>query len=78
MHDGGSKLILYLNDYQVCSSNATYGGDGATTAVGGKNWETISKMTGRNDPIKVKKGDYIKIESQYYFELHLVKLTLRS
>ena len=74
MHDGGSKMILYLNDYEVCSSNATYGGDGATatSGTGGEKWQTISEMTSCNEPIKVKKGDYIKIESQYDLEKHPV------
>lgn len=67
-------MILYLNDYQVCSSNATYGGDGATTTTGsnGEKWETINEMTGCNEPIKVKKGDYSRIESQYDLEQHPV------
>jgi hypothetical protein len=34
MRDGEGKMIFYPNDYQVCSSNVTYGGDGVTVAIG--------------------------------------------
>lgn len=71
MHDGGSKILLYLNDKPICTSVASYGGVAHATAVlGGKKWETISKMSDCTEPIDVKRGDQLKMESIYDLESH--------
>jgi len=72
LHDGGKEISLLLNDKKVCTSKATYGG--ASTAMmatnDGKKWETISSMSACSDPIPVKRGDYLKMESVYDTAAH--------
>jgi hypothetical protein len=66
MHDGGEKIILYLNDKPVCTSVATYGGVAFAKAnIDGKNWETISNMNDCTTPMSVKRGDSLRMESIY-------------
>ena len=63
--DGGTAVQMQINGKLVCSSNATYGGEGHTTVVDGKEWATITKMSECMDPIEVKRGDKVKIVAAY-------------
>jgi hypothetical protein len=65
MHDGGKNIRVFLNDKEVCSSNAEYGGNGGHLIVDGKEWQTITKMTECAGPVTVKKGDYITVKAAY-------------
>jgi hypothetical protein len=70
LHDGGTSVLLYVNDVLKCTSNAVYGGEGGKLAMDGKVWETISKMTECLEPIPVKAGDVLKIEGTYDTKEH--------
>jgi hypothetical protein len=71
MHDGGSGLKLYINDKEVCDSMASYGGQESTLVTpDGKKWETINGMGECNKPIKVRKGDNLKIIGTYDLDAH--------
>ncbi|KAF2664955.1 hypothetical protein BT63DRAFT_464214 [Microthyrium microscopicum] len=70
MHDGGVNVILKVNDEIKCDSKALYGGEGHTTVVDGKTWQTIRETTSCNQAIKVKKGDRIYMQANYDVELH--------
>jgi len=61
---------MLVNDKLVCSSNATYGGDSSTAVVGGKEWQTITKMSECFNPVQVKKGDIIKVSALYDTKAH--------
>jgi hypothetical protein len=63
-HDGGSKMILYINGKKVCDSNAIYG------KGGGNNEETITVMSPCEKNIPFKKGDVLKIDSVYDLKTH--------
>jgi hypothetical protein len=65
MHDGGTRVSLYVNGKHVCTSRAIYGAEGGRISVNGQTWETISKMTECLDPIPVKAGDVLKVEGGY-------------
>lgn len=56
---------MYLNDKEICSSKAEYGGAGGTMKAGEKEWTTISRMSDCLEPIPVKKGDYLRLEASY-------------
>jgi hypothetical protein len=70
MHDGGTGVNMYVNDKLYCASKAIYGGQKGTINVNGKTWETIATMTECNEPIKVKKGDKVKLEATFDTKLH--------
>ncbi|KAF1817145.1 hypothetical protein P152DRAFT_9558 [Eremomyces bilateralis CBS 781.70] len=70
LHDGGVSMILLVNDKEVCTSKATYGGASGTMELNGEKWETISNMTRCAEPIPVKKGDYITMTAVYDLKLH--------
>ena len=70
MHDGGTSVSLSLNGKHQCTSTAVYGGQGGRLTVNGKIWETISKMTECNEPIRVKVGDIIKVKGTYDTKKH--------
>jgi hypothetical protein len=56
-------MTVHLNGKPVCVSKAIYG----TTMKNenGKEWTTISSMTDCLDPIAVKKGDKIVLETKF-------------
>jgi hypothetical protein len=62
MHDGAEQMSVYLNDKLVCETKAIYG----TTlkSESGKDWTTISEVTQCTEPVKVKKGDRIALETK--------------
>jgi hypothetical protein len=70
MHDGGTSVNMIANGKSVCSSKATYGGTGSSLSVGGKEWQTITKMSECDGPIEVKKGDQIVISATYDTKNH--------
>ena len=71
MHDGGYGLKLMVNDKVVCYSKASYGGSESTfKGADGKNWETISSMSECSEPVRVKKGDKLRIEADFDTEAH--------
>jgi hypothetical protein len=69
VHDGGTNILLTLNDKVICDSYATYGGDNATLS-NGKNWETILSMSECNEPVKVKAGDMLSTTAIYDTSKH--------
>jgi hypothetical protein len=65
-------MVLYLNDKEICTSQATYEG------------HNIAAMNTCDKAIKVKKGDALVLKSVYditkhpMFVLHLRTMTLRT
>jgi hypothetical protein len=76
MHDGGSALKLFINEQLECESFARYGGTEQSQMVSadGKKWETISSMSECEKPLKVKKGDKLRMVADF----DTVKHPLRS
>ncbi|KAF1811598.1 hypothetical protein P152DRAFT_483041 [Eremomyces bilateralis CBS 781.70] len=70
LHDGGDKMVLFLNDKEVCTSEAIYGGAGGTTTINGKEWEMLNGMSQCSNSIAVKAGDYISMEAFYDLAKH--------
>jgi hypothetical protein len=70
MHDGGERVEILINGKQVCDSKATYGGDGTTTKIDGKEWTTISNMAFCTDPVKVETGDSLQIIAHFDLDAH--------
>lgn len=69
-------MKLFINDKEVCDSLAKYGGSESTLAEGdGKKWETISAMGECNRPIKVQKGDKLRIIGEYDTVAHPARTT---
>jgi hypothetical protein len=63
IHDGGTKVEVFLNGKNVCQSRAVYG---EQTASGtGQSWQTIVDYTPCNDAVAIKKGDKIYVTSEY-------------
>jgi hypothetical protein len=58
-------MDMFINNKYACSSQATYGGEGATTVVDGKEWKTISAMSYCDGPIQVQKGDTLSMTVEY-------------
>jgi hypothetical protein len=58
LHNGGDRMVMYLNDKEICVSKPTYEG------------ETIAGMNDCTKPIKVKKGDAITMKSVYDIKKH--------
>lgn len=54
LHNGGEKMVLYLNDQEICTSLPTYDKNNG-----------IVKMSTCDSPIKIKKGDTISMKSVY-------------
>jgi hypothetical protein len=63
LHDGGEHMIVLLNDKPICISKAVYGTK--LQDESGKKWTTISKMTDCLEPVQVKKGDRIALETKF-------------
>ena len=68
--DGGVKVDFRLNNKALCTSAAKYGGEGHTTTVNGKTWETINEMTPCYGPLPVKKGDKLSFSGVYDLKAH--------
>ena len=71
MHDGGTGIQFYVNSKLICDSKAIYGGStGTRKSENGDIWETMSGVVECNDPVEVKKGDKIYLQSNYDLEKH--------
>jgi hypothetical protein len=68
MHDGGESMTVLLNRKPVCVSKAVYGTK--MKADDGKDWVTISKVTDCLEPVGVKKGDTIVLETKFDEKAH--------
>lgn len=68
-HDGALNIKILVNGKVACASDTIYGEDGAST-VNGEKWETITSYSPCRDPIKLKKGDKIKMTSDYDLRKH--------
>jgi hypothetical protein len=64
MHDGGSAMIMLINDKEVCESKAIYRKGGSNSD------ETIIRMTEYAQRIKVKKGDILSLKGVYDLKIH--------
>jgi hypothetical protein len=58
LHNGGERMVMYLNDKEVCTSKPVYEA------------ERIISMGSCDQSIKVKKGDEIVIKSVYDITKH--------
>jgi Stress up-regulated Nod 19 len=67
LHDGGDHIILELNGKTICDSHAIYG---QTTEEKGVKWAVIEKMEQCTQPVKVSKGDKLRMVSFYDTEKH--------
>jgi hypothetical protein len=66
LHDGGSNILLKINEKVICDSKAIYGGKDAEI----DGWATVSGMTICETPSPVKKGDILTIEANYDMVTH--------
>jgi len=64
MHDGGTAMILKINDKAICTSKAVYGQGGD---IAGEKILYMS-LCGQNYPIK--KGDVVTLTSVYDLKTH--------
>jgi hypothetical protein len=64
-HDGGVAVKFIVNDKEICSSNAVYGGTDSTLKVDGKDWATIARMTECPGPFHLNKGDKVTVVATY-------------
>ncbi|KAF2674030.1 hypothetical protein BT63DRAFT_408254 [Microthyrium microscopicum] len=71
LHDGAINLKLFLNNEVVCNSKAIYGKSGAS--VNGVEWETIVSYEPCSKPIKLTKGDKMRLESEYDLTQHKLR-----
>jgi hypothetical protein len=68
--DGGTDITMKINGKAVCTSVAKYGGEGHTTNIDGKSWETLAGMSPCTEAIAVKKGDVMTFEARYDLDVH--------
>jgi hypothetical protein len=68
--DGGTDITMKINGKAVCTSVAKYGGEGHTTNIDGKNWDTLAAMSPCTEAIAVKKGDVMTFEARYDLDVH--------
>lgn len=64
MHDGGSKMVLYINNKEVCTSQATYG------KGGDNNDQTIVGLSRCPATIPFNKGDVMTLDAFYDLATH--------
>src|ERR1700759_3628497 len=64
LHDGGTAVVMKVNNKPVCTSNAEYRKGETGT------WDALSNMGVCTDIVPVKKGDTIGLTAQYNLELH--------
>jgi hypothetical protein len=68
LHNGGSKMFMFINDKIVCTSEAIYGGqDPSLPSAAGA---SITKLTPCQVPIPVKKGDWLSMAAEYDLKNH--------
>jgi hypothetical protein len=70
MHDGGTGMVLKVNDKVVCDSKAEYGTRGTFKADDGREIQALSGMKECNEPLSVKRGDRLSIEAYFDLEKH--------
>jgi hypothetical protein len=70
MHDGGTGIIMKVNEKVVCDSKAEYGADGNFKSEDSAEVKALSGMKECNEPVAVKKGDIIKLEAYFDLEQH--------
>jgi Stress up-regulated Nod 19 len=70
MHDGGTGMVLKINDKVVCDSKAEYGGSGTFKGENSKDIQALSGMKECNDPVPIKKGDSLSIEAYFDLDKH--------
>jgi hypothetical protein len=58
-------VAAFLNNKLACNSTAIYGLAGGELVLNGREWKTISKMTECLEPLRVAKGDKIRLEATY-------------
>jgi hypothetical protein len=61
LHDGGTNLTAKINGKEVCASKAIYTAEGVISDM---------EYCSPTPPIKVKKGDTIKLQANYDLDLH--------
>ena len=69
LHDGALNIKLFRNGELVCTSKAVYGG-GAGAELNGEKWETITSYEECSNPVKIKKGDTLKMTADYDLTKH--------
>jgi hypothetical protein len=62
LHDGGDHILLTLNGKTICDSHAIYGKEMGADA---QDWAVITKMEQCTQPVPVKKGDILQMNSFY-------------
>ncbi|QDS68553.1 hypothetical protein FKW77_010920 [Venturia effusa] len=71
IHDGGVNIKVFLNDAQICEARAIYGSEGgATASLDGSKWETITGYTPCDKPVAIKRGDKVRMTSEYDLTKH--------
>jgi hypothetical protein len=64
-------MEVMINGKEVCNSKAIYGGPGHESKTpAGAVWKTLASTTACEQPIKVRKGDKLKIKANYDLEAH--------
>jgi hypothetical protein len=63
MHDGGTNIVILVNDKPACTSTAVY--NTKLKSEDGKEWTTISQMTDCERAFSVKKGDKLKLVASF-------------
>jgi hypothetical protein len=72
MHDGGSKMVLFINEKEMCVSRATYG------QGGDNNNQTIVGLSICPAVISFKKGDVMTMDAVYDLGQHPLYVSRRS
>jgi hypothetical protein len=70
MHDGGTGMVLKINDKVVCDSKAEYGASGTFKGDGGAEVQALSGMKECIEPVAVKRGDRLTIEAYFDLDQH--------
>lgn len=81
MHDGGSGVRAYLNDQQICESQALYGGTGQSKVGYIGRASTLNRVTGHGDDgisgtticdtvVPIKVGDVLRFVADFDVEAH--------
>ncbi|QDS72135.1 hypothetical protein FKW77_004102 [Venturia effusa] len=80
LHDGAVEINVFLNGNKVCNSQAIYGGDrpivkgdAAAAPSTQEKWETIQSYTPCSQPVKIKKGDKLTMDSTYDLTKHKLR-----
>jgi hypothetical protein len=65
LHDGGDHIELTLNGKAICDSHAIYSKE---RGVDESKWAVITKMEQCTEPVAIKKGDVLQMNSFYNTE----------